>query len=66
MSPGLPVCGCCMRVREIGYHGEILTEFGPRQRWQMIITDAEIEQDDILQENICVQCGNAQPYVLAQ
>lgn len=35
---------------EIGYHGEILTpEFGPRQRWQMIITDAEIEQDDILQ-----------------
>ena len=43
---------------EIGYHGEILTpEFGPRQRWQMIITDAEIEQDDILQENICVQCG---------
>jgi len=43
---------------EIGYHGEILTpEFGPRQRWQMIITDAVIEQDDILQENICMQCG---------
>lgn len=42
---------------EIGYCGEILTpEFGPRQRWQMIITDAEIEEDPILEDSICTHC----------
>jgi epoxyqueuosine reductase len=42
---------------EIGYCGEILTpEFGPRQRWQMVITDAEFEPDPILEESICTSC----------
>lgn len=42
---------------EIGYCGEILTpEFGPRQRWQMVITDAEIEEDPILEDSICTFC----------
>lgn len=42
---------------EIGYCGEILTpEFGPRQRWQMVITDVEIEQDPILEKSICTFC----------
>ena len=43
---------------EVSMHGEILTKrFGPRQRFQMIITDAEIESDPILTESICNQCG---------
>ncbi|HHY23648.1 MAG TPA: hypothetical protein GX527_05335 [Clostridiaceae bacterium] len=42
---------------EIGYCGEILTpEFGPRQRWQMVITDAKIEEDEILRDRICSSC----------
>jgi len=42
---------------EIGYCGEILTpEFGPRQRWQMVITDAEIAEDQILEDSICTFC----------
>ncbi len=41
-------------VGEIGYLGVLLTpEFGPRQRIQMILTDAEIEPDPILTEDIC-------------
>ncbi len=39
---------------EIGYCGVFLTrEFGPRQRLQMILTDAVIEPDDLLKESIC-------------
>lgn len=42
---------------EIGYCGIFLTpEFGPRQRFQIIITDAEIEPDPIKKENICDLC----------
>lgn len=41
-------------VGEIGYCGILLTpEFGPRQRIQMILTDAEIEPDPLLKEEIC-------------
>ena len=41
-------------VGEIGYLGVLLTpEFGPRQRIQMILTDAKIEPDPILQKDIC-------------
>jgi len=41
-------------VGEIGYCGVLLTpEFGPRQRIQMILTDAEIEPDPILVDDIC-------------
>jgi len=42
---------------EIGYCGIFLTpEFGPRQRFQIILTDAEIEPDPIRKENICDLC----------
>ncbi|MCK9265558.1 hypothetical protein M0P98_01535 [bacterium] len=41
-------------VGEIGYCGVLVTpEFGPRQRIQMILTDAEIEPDPIVVEDIC-------------
>ena len=43
---------------EIGLNGEILTKkYGPRQRFQMIITDAIIEADPITKENVCDKCG---------
>jgi len=42
---------------EKGYCGIFLTErFGPRQRFQIIITDAELEPDCVKNENICDLC----------
>ena len=42
-------------VGEIGYCGFLLTpDFGPRQRIQIILTDAEIEPDLILGKEICL------------
>lgn len=42
---------------EFGYCGIFLTEeFGPRQRFQVIITDASIEEDPIKEDNICDLC----------
>jgi epoxyqueuosine reductase len=43
-------------VGEIGYLGVLLTpQFGPRQRIQIILTDAEIEPDPILRDDICTR-----------
>jgi epoxyqueuosine reductase QueG len=43
---------------EIGFSGEVLTpQFGPRQRFQMILTDAELTPTPMLAEPICDQCG---------
>ncbi len=43
---------------EIGLCDEILTpKYGHRQRFQMIITDAEIDSDPILEGSICDKCG---------
>lgn len=42
---------------EISYCGILLTpKFGPRQRFQLILTDAELEPDSLLQERICDRC----------
>jgi len=41
-------------VGELGYCGALLTpEFGPRQRIQMILTDAQTEPSPILSDEIC-------------
>lgn len=43
---------------EIGLHGEVLTpEFGPRQRFQIILTDAPLTPNEMLIEPVCDQCG---------
>ena len=43
---------------EIGMNGLFLTpQYGSRQRFHMIITDAEIEESPIFQGNICDGCG---------
>jgi len=48
------LCG----LGEIGLSGSLLTEeFGPRQRVAFILTDAEIEPDEIKEPYICDRCG---------
>lgn len=47
-------CGLC----EISFSGIPLSEkFGSRQRFHMIITDAELEPTPILEKSICDRCG---------
>lgn len=42
---------------EIGYCGEVLTpEYGPRQRFQLILTDAPFEPTPLLGEPVCDLC----------
>jgi epoxyqueuosine reductase len=44
-------------VGEIGYCGEILTpQYGPRQRFQLILTDAPLEPTPLLEEPVCDLC----------
>lgn len=54
-------CGLC----EISYSGLLMSKkFGSRQRFHMIITDAEIEPTPILTESICdgcMKCAKACP-----
>jgi ferredoxin len=43
---------------EIGLNGIFLSQkFGPRQRFHMIITDAEIEETPLFEGTICNACG---------
>ena len=45
-------------LAEIGFGGLVLTpEFGSRQRFHMIITDAEIASTPLLEKSICDKCG---------
>lgn len=47
-------CGLC----EISYSGiPFSKKFGSRQRFHMIITDAELEPTPILEETVCDRCG---------
>jgi len=47
-------CGLC----EIGRSGILLSEkYGSRQRFHMIITDAELEPTPILERSLCDACG---------
>ncbi len=45
-------------LAEIGLNGQVLTkEFGPRQRFHMLITNARLANDPLLDEPVCDQCG---------
>ncbi len=45
-------------IAEIGLSGIVLTpEFGSRQRFHMIITDAEIASSPLLEKKVCTMCG---------
>jgi len=42
---------------EIGWGKVFLTpQFGPRQRFEMFLTDAELEPDPLMKEKICIRC----------
>ena len=46
---------------EIGYCGMLLTpRFGPRQRIQIILTDAALEPDPMLEKPVCIHCQDLQ------
>lgn len=67
VKPGLPAPNVMIDVREaavragvgeIGYCGELLTpEFGPRQRFQLILTDAPLDPTAMLEKSVCDKCG---------
>ena len=45
-------------IGEIGMNGLLLTpEYGSRQRFHMIITDAEIEPTPLQEASVCLKCG---------
>lgn len=47
-------CGLC----EISYNGiPFSKKYGSRQRFHMIITDAELEASPIMEESVCLKCG---------
>lgn len=46
-------------IGERGLHGAILTdEFGPMVRYCFILTDAELEADEMYKPHLCDKCGN--------
>ncbi len=58
VAPDFAYAAVACGLGEISWHDEILTKkFGPRQRFQMIITDAVIEPDPVLKDSICTKCG---------
>lgn len=53
----LKVAAFCAGLGEIGYSGTFLTpEFGPRQMFAAIITDAPLEPDPLFSEELCDNC----------
>ena len=43
---------------ELGFHGALLTDdFGPFVRYVFILTDAELEADQIIAPHLCDRCG---------
>jgi epoxyqueuosine reductase QueG len=68
VRPGLPPPNVMIDFRDAairaglgryGWCGELLTpRFGPRQRFQMILTDAELDPTPLCTEPVCDQCGN--------
>ena len=43
---------------EKGFHNTLLTdEFGPMVRYCFVLTDAEIEESDIIEPHLCDKCG---------
>jgi len=56
--PNMDEAAVAAGLGEISYHGVFLSpRFGPRQRLQMILTDAPLAADPLLAEPICGQCN---------
>lgn len=58
VTPDFAYAAVACGLAEISYSGFVFTKkLGSRQRFHMIITDAEIEPDPILDQSICDNCG---------
>jgi epoxyqueuosine reductase len=58
VAPDFRYAAVACGMGEIGLSGEVLTpRFGPRQRFAMIITDAQLPGDPIYERLICTHCG---------
>ena len=58
VTPDFDYAAIACGLGELGMNGEILSPLlGHRQRFQMIITDAELPSDDLLMPGICGKCG---------
>ncbi len=58
VAPDFRYAAVACGLGEIGLGGEVLTpRFGPRQRFAMIITDAELASDRLLDQPVCTRCG---------
>ncbi len=67
VKPGLPAPNVMIDAKdaavraglgEIGFGGELLTPlFGPRQRLQMILTDAPMTPSSMCEQAVCDRCG---------
>lgn len=65
VAPDFKYAAVACGLAEISYSGMIFTkQFGSRQLFHMVITDAVIEQDDILDQpvcDMCMKCADACP-----
>ncbi len=67
VAPGKPAPNVMIDVRdaavraglaEVGFSGEVLTpQYGPRQRFQILLTDAPLDPTPMLEKAVCDQCG---------
>lgn len=58
VTPDFAYAGVACSLGEIGLNREFLTpQYGTRQRFQMIITDAVMDSDPIFEGSICDKCG---------
>ncbi len=58
VTPDFKYAAVACGLGEIGLGGEVLTpRFGPRQRFAMIITEAKLADDPLLDKPVCTQCG---------
>lgn len=58
VTPDFDYTAIACGLAELSFSGMVFTKkFGSRQRFHMIITDAEIEPDPILEQSICDNCG---------
>jgi epoxyqueuosine reductase QueG len=58
VEPDFKYAAVACGLGEIGVVGEVLTpQYGPRQRFALIITDAELPADPLLDKPVCTRCG---------
>ncbi len=58
VTPDFDYAAVACGLGELGFNQEILTpQLGHRQRFQMIITDAELESDPLLETSVCARCN---------